>query len=84
MSRCGKNAQGDRQIETAGFFWEVGRCEVDSNFLGGKVEAALDDGGTHTVAAFFNFSIGQTDDIEMWQAVGKVGFHFDQRRIHAA
>ena len=49
-----------------------------------KLETALDDGGSYAVAAFFNFGVGQSDDIEMRQAVGKVGFHFDQRRIHAA
>ena len=84
LSGCGEDAQRNRQVETSRFFGQVGGGEVDGDFFGGKVETALDDGGAHAVAAFFDFGIGQSDDIEMRQAVGKVGFHFNQRRIHAA
>lgn len=57
--------------------------EVDGDFLGGKVETALHDGGAHAVAAFFDFGIGQADNVERRQAVGQVGFHFDRGRVHA-
>ena len=80
----GEDAHGNRQIETAGFFGQIRRGEIDGDFFGGEVEAALDDGGAHAVAAFFHFGVGQADDIEGGQAVGQVGFHFHQGRGHAA
>ncbi len=84
LPRCGKDADCNRQIETPRLFGQVGRGEVDGDFFGGEFKTALNNGGTDAVAAFLYFRIGQSDDVEMRQAVGKVGFHFDQRRIHTA
>ena len=51
-------------------------------FFGGKLEAALDKGGAHAVAAFLHFGVGQADDVELRQAVGQMGFHFHGRGVH--
>ena len=68
LSGCGKDAQRNRQVETSRFFGQVGGGEVDGDFFGREVETALDDGGSYAVAAFFDFGVGQSDDIEMRQA----------------
>ena len=79
----GEDAEGDGQVEAAGFFGQVGGGEVDGDFFCGELEAALDDGGAHAVAAFLHFGVGQADDVELRQAVGQMGFHFHGRGVHA-
>ena len=58
----GEDTERDRQVEAARFFLQIGGGEVDGDALGGKFEAAVLDGGPHTVLGFFHLRIGQPDD----------------------
>ena len=79
-----QNPDGNRQIEPPGLFRQIGRRQIDRDFLHGEFKAALQNGGAHTVAAFFHFGIGQADQVALRQPVGQVHFHLHQRGVHAA
>jgi hypothetical protein len=73
----GQDAQGDRQIEQAALFGQVGRGEVDGDPPLGKLELAGLQRGAHPVAGFAHLDVGQPDQRERGQAIGKVDFDAD-------
>jgi len=46
----------------AGFLGQVGRRQVDGDALGGKLKAAVLDGGADPVLGFLDLGVGQADD----------------------
>ena len=76
----GENADGDRQIETAGILGQVGRRQVHGDALViRKLQPGVVDGAAYALARFLHFGIGQTHQRETGQAVGQVHFNGDGR-----
>jgi len=68
LTACREHADGDREIKPAGVFGKIGRGEIDGEAAIGKVEAAMNERGTHPLAAFTDRSLRQTHDVECGQA----------------
>ncbi|MCY1219213.1 hypothetical protein D9M72_311770 [compost metagenome] len=80
LAAGGQDAERDGQVEAAGFLGQVGRGQVDGDAAVGKLVAAVEDGGAYALAAFAHAGVGQADDGEGRQAVGKVGLDPHRRR----
>jgi hypothetical protein len=72
--RCGnlsarrQDPEGDRQIQTARVFWQVGWGEIHSNATGRKFELCLVQGRPDSILGFTNLSIGEPNYRERGQA----------------
>ena len=72
----GQQAHGQRQVEAARVFGQIGRRQIDRDaFVAGKGQARFGQGRAHPLARFLDFGVGQAHQREAGQAVGQVCFH---------
>ena len=83
LSGCSENAQGDRQIESAGLLRQVCRRKIDRDLARRKFELRVLQRRAHPVTAFPDFGVGQSDQIERGQPSREVHFDRDRRRIES-
>jgi hypothetical protein len=76
LARGSEDAEGDRQIEAAGFLRQIGRSEVDRDALAGKFEARVLQRRPHPITRFLDFGIGQPDHGHAWQTTRQM--HLDR------
>jgi hypothetical protein len=79
----GEDTQRDGQVETAGFFWQIGRRQVNCDAFRRKLEPGINDGGANAIARFLDFSIWQADEGEAGQATGQMRLDRHRRRVEA-
>ena len=80
----GQDADGDGQVETAGFLGQVGRRQVDRDALVVReAEAAVLQRGAHAFTRLLDLGVGQPHQREAGQAVGQLHFHVHRQRGHA-
>lgn len=79
----GDHAQGDGQVETRAFFFQVRGREVHGGAVAGPAEAAVRNGGGHTVATLAHRGIGQADDHDLRLAVPGIHLYHHFARVHS-
>src|SRR5207253_6198254 len=77
LLRDGNHSESDRQIEARALFFDIGGREIDRGAAARPVIAAVGNRGGHTVAAFFDRGIRQTDDYNGGNAVRAIHLDFD-------
>ena len=78
-----QDANGDGEVEAAALLGQVGRSEIDRDTPRRKLEAGVEQGAAHAVAAFLHGLFRQTDDIECRQAIGEMGLDADEWCVDA-
>ncbi|MNN62649.1 hypothetical protein D3C81_1779720 [compost metagenome] len=79
----GEDTQGNGQVIAPAILGQVGGGEVLGDAPLRVVQTGVDDGAAYPVLALFDRGFWQTDQSEMGQAVGQVGFDADRRCLHA-
>src|SRR5215468_4384209 len=78
-----ENADRDGQIETGTFFLDIGWCQVDGDFLGGKMKSRILQRRANPIAALTYCRIRQSHDRKLWKATGDIDFHVDHMGVEA-
>ena len=76
---CGEYAEGDGEVVSPALFWQVGGGQIDSDDAGGKLKVAVQDCGADAVAGFFDFGVGESDNVEPGESAGEMHLHRDRR-----
>lgn len=79
----GDEGDGNGQVETGAFFFEIGGGEIDGGHALIHGEATGGNGGGDTLAAFFDGGIGQSDDEHLGIAAAVMGLDLDLDGIDA-
>ncbi len=79
----GENADGDGQVESAGFLRQIGRRETDRHLARRKFEARVLQRCAYAIACLAHFGFGEPDDVHAGQAAGQMHFDTDGRRRDA-
>ena len=72
LARRLEDADGDREVEIRALLFEIGGREIDGDFVGRELSAAVFERGTHPLAALLDGGVGQPG-----QPVVDIRFHLD-------
>ena len=78
-----QQAEGHRKVERRAAFPEVGRGEVDGDGPRRDREARVAQGGPDAIARLAHSGVGEADDGESRQAVGRVDLDVEHARLDA-
>lgn len=73
----GQHAEGDGQVETGAFFFDVGGGEVDGALAHGKLVAGTVHRGGNAFLGFLDGGIGQADEHDEGLAVAAIDLDLD-------
>jgi hypothetical protein len=79
----GENAQGDRQVKTGAFLFDVGGRKVDGGAAHGEFIAGIAERGEDAILGFLDRGVGQADDDNDGVAVTGVDFDLNGVGINA-
>ena len=85
-ARSMKNADGNREVETGSFLFQIGRSQIDRDGGRRNLEAGVFDRGAHPLARLAHCRVGQADHVEavLHQLdAGEVDFHVDKVCVNA-
>ena len=72
-----EDADGDGKVEIRALLFEIGGREIDGDFVGRELSAAVFERGTHPLAALLDGGVGQPNEFVRGQPVVDIRFHLD-------
>jgi len=82
LAAGGQDADRDRQVETAGVLGQVGRRQVDGDFLVVReFQAGVEDGRAHALPGFLDLDVCEPHQGEAGQTVGQMHLDSNCRRL---